>query len=167
MPDTGAPQTADNVPPALCTHYLFAGPPVTQLTLMTDDMGEHAGYLLVELSNTNVRSGTVCTDGFNAAAARVACRQLGLSGGKVLSRPADPDYDRQYKKMMSNVTCKGTEGNLTACVLDVASKCASKKAAAVSCTREQQLLALHAGSYRPPIPPSPSSVSQCWLATWS
>ncbi|XP_069120541.1 galectin-3-binding protein B-like [Argopecten irradians] len=58
--------------------------------------------------------GTICDDGFNMDDARVACRQLGYSGGSYI-RYYTPGKGNIW---LSNLVCDGTESRLDDCRFD-------------------------------------------------
>lgn len=58
--------------------------------------------------------GTVCNDVFNGLEASIVCRQLGMSGGRVLT---SSEYSTAYGGpiWLDNVKCQGNERNLLEC----------------------------------------------------
>jgi len=56
--------------------------------------------------------GTVCSDHFDNRDARVACRNMGLTGGKALGNWDEPGEGRIW---LDDMFCKGTEKKLEEC----------------------------------------------------
>jgi len=94
-------------------------------------------------------SGGVCRDGFGVEEARVACRHMGLSGGRLL--PGDPSTRGQAGEglaigtseriqVSSRVQCKGYEDRLDQCtfVSTFWAKCASDRVVHISCDGEHR-----------------------------
>ena len=57
--------------------------------------------------------GTVCDDSFDDNDAKVACRQLGLTGGRSLGNTNTPDGTG--RTWLDELACRGHESSLSAC----------------------------------------------------
>ena len=79
--------------------------------------------------------GTVCDNGWDAADAQVACRQLGYSFAEahILTRPDVPDVTGQI--WLDQVNCDGTESRLFDCSANIDSNhnCSHDMDAGVTC----------------------------------
>jgi len=72
---------------------------------------KYSGHLEVFRST---RWGTVCDAGFDNAAARVVCKQLGFTGGIAKRMESFTEHHR-FPILLSNVTCSGNEVSLDYC----------------------------------------------------
>ena len=95
------------VPTELFVVLLGAGDGLEGLSLLP---GASTG--LLQLSH-NGSLGLVCDDGFDQAAAQVACRDLGMAGGEAFSEDAGADGAGTI--MADNIKCTGQEVSLRDC----------------------------------------------------
>jgi len=90
--------------------------------------------------------GTVCTDGFNYAAARVVCSMLGFG---YIGRPTSNNY-RYGPIWLTSVRCNGTEKSISECVHDGwgVINCSLDEEQAVSCLTDDAVALFAGGSPR-------------------
>ena len=83
------------------------------------------------------RAGAICIAGFDAKAAQVACRELGLAGGQVAR------YARGTAPfLVTNLKCEASSGSLAGCQFTLATACPQGSAAGVICASERRRLPL-------------------------
>jgi len=79
--------------------------------------------------------GGICWDGFGPEEARVACRHMGLAGGRLLPVKPPPAGEGSRGIVVSHVQCKGNENRLENCTSHTGKyvRCPSGKYAGISC----------------------------------
>ncbi|CAE7765918.1 UVR8 [Symbiodinium sp. CCMP2592] len=97
------------VPTELFVVLLGAGDGLEGLSLLPGPGGGSSSSGLLQLSH-NGSLGLVCDDGFDEAAAQVACRDLGMAGGEAFSEDAGAG-----SIMADNIKCTGQEASLRYC----------------------------------------------------
>ncbi|CAE7032759.1 rngB [Symbiodinium sp. CCMP2592] len=92
-----------------------AGEGVRRLRLLSDVPGAAAEGLLQLRHNGSF--GFVCDDLFSDVTAQVACRDLGLAGGRAIFRdPASQEAKELHGEILAdNLVCQGTETSLSQC----------------------------------------------------
>lgn len=78
--------------------------------------------------------GVVCSHGFTAKAARVACRQLKLGGGTVSAKFAQG----RLPYTVGSFQCHGNEQSLAGCRYSITNQCPGGKAVGLVCKSEWQ-----------------------------
>jgi deleted-in-malignant-brain-tumors protein 1 len=87
--------------------------------------------------------GTVCYDSFDDTAARVACRQLGLSGGRVVYQSSAGSFGpgpESLKILMDNTVCTGSEAGLGQCNYTSDHNCKHAHDIGIACDQGECLL---------------------------
>ncbi len=77
--------------------------------------------------------GTVCDDGFDARAARVVCRQLGFTGGKLREQEYWFGSNLGLGIAMDNTACNGNEAALGLCNFTTVHNCGHSEDIGISC----------------------------------
>ncbi|KAL4423009.1 hypothetical protein ABPG77_005489 [Micractinium sp. CCAP 211/92] len=117
-------------------------------TRLVGGKNELEGRLQVQIGG---KTGSICAGGWDVKDARVACRELGLSAGEPANFGAGT-----LPVLVSNVTCKGTEGRLASCQYLIGKPCPAGGAAGVRC-QKPAIVAVRIVSESSPFPsPSPS-----------
>ncbi len=77
--------------------------------------------------------GTVCDDGFDFSAARVVCRQLGFTGGKLREQEYWFGPNLGLGIAMDNTACTGSEAALGLCNFTTIHNCGHSEDIGISC----------------------------------
>ncbi|XP_054664425.1 CD5 antigen-like [Grus americana] len=97
-----------------------------------------AGHLELLFAGT---WGSVCAEGWDGAAARVLCRQLGCGRPRLVPAPCGPVADGASPVVLQQVQCTGQESALEQCVLQPGhpSSCPTDRVVAIECEEPFQL----------------------------
>lgn len=113
---------------------LTCGPAVPRIRLYALIGGTQGiPQVAIDSPDGSSRYGTICRDGFDRMAARVACSELGLAGGEVAPTSHFPD-EYAGTQMVNSVSCTGRELFLANCTYSVWGRCPSMRAASIICT---------------------------------
>jgi len=127
LPLTCAPQSAEPMHEVHMDLFDDQAPGGTEGTIL----------MQIEYKDGLTLQGGICRDGFGPEEARVACRHMGLTGGRLL--PGQPTSEEPIGNiLMSHVQCKGNEGRLENCTYRTGrhALCPSNKQVAMACDGE-------------------------------